>query len=129
MAFISGTAGSVAYVNSGTTAITSAHEWSIDIGQKMPEVTAFGDSWEVFIPGIRNWKGSVSIRHDPAQVSQDFVRNMLIGGSAPVVFRFAKGANIYSGSAMPSTGKPGIAYDGAAVTAYDLQGSGPLAYA
>lgn len=129
MAFVSGTAGSVAYVNSGTTAIVSAYQWSLDIGQKPNEVTAFGDGWEVYIAGLRNWKGSMGIRHDPAQTSQDFVRNMLLGGSAPLVFRFAMGSNIYSGSALPSGGKPDIAYDGVAMTSYDLQGSGPLSYA
>lgn len=129
MAFQSGTAGSVAYVNSGTTSVTSAYEWSIDIGQNTPEVTAFGDSFKVFIAGIREWKASFGVRNDAAQTSQDFVRNLIIGGSVPLVFRFAMGTNIYSGSALPTGAKPSLAYDGAGMISYDLQGSGPLTYA
>jgi hypothetical protein len=100
----------------------------LDVTQNAPEVTAFGDSFKNFIQGIREWKGSLGVRADPSQASQDVVRNMLIGGSAPIVFRFFMGSNYYSGSAFPSNGKPEIAYDGAAMLSYDLQGCGSLSY-
>ena len=129
MAFASGTAGSVAYVSGGTTSIVSAHEWSLDAEMKTSTVTAFGDQWDVNIPSIRSWKGSLGIRHDGSQASQDFIRNMILNGSAAITHRFSAGTNTYTGSALATGGKFDIAYDGAAETKYDLTGSGPLSYA
>ena len=128
MAFQSGTAGSAAYVNSGTTAVVGAHEWSIDISQNTPEVTAFGDSWKVYIAGIREWKASLGVRADLSDATQVFVRNLIIGGSAPLVFRFYQAGSVYAGSALVTGSKPEIAYDGAAMISFDLTGCGALSY-
>ncbi len=128
MAFVSGTAGSVAYVNSGTPIVTGVHEWSLNIGQDTPEVTAFGDGWRVFINGIKEWDGSFALYKDTAGTAQDFVRNMILGGSVPLVFRFAAGTNYYSGSVMPTGASPAIAYDGVWEDSYDVKGSGPLSF-
>jgi hypothetical protein len=128
VAYQSGTAGSVVIVTGGTPIVTGVHEWSLDIGQETPEVTAFGDSWKAFLPGIREWSGSFGIRLDPAGTVQDYVRNMLLGGSAAIVFRFATGANYFSGSALVNGGAPEDAYDGAAETSYDVQGTGALSW-
>src|SRR5688500_462641 len=100
MAFVSGAAGSVALVNAGTTLVGGAHEWSIDIGAEVPEVTAFGDQWRVYVPGIREWTASVTMHADPADAAQTSIRGLLTGGSVPVTFRFYAGTNFYSGSAM-----------------------------
>jgi hypothetical protein len=128
MAFVSGTAGSVTYVSGGTPIITGVHEWSLDVGQDTPEVTAFGDGWRVYINGIKEWSGSFALYKNPAGTAQDFVRNMLVGGSVPIVFQFYGGTNYYSGSAMPTKAAPAIAYDGVWEDSYDIQGSGPLSY-
>lgn len=128
MAYVSGTAGSVSYVSGGTTVVGGAHEWSLDLGQETPEVTAFGENWRAFIPGIREWSGSLSAHLDPANAGQTFVRNALIGGSVGIEFRFAAGSNYYSGSALITGASPGIAYDGAATLDFDLQGTGALAF-
>lgn len=128
MAFISGTAGSVVYVSGGTTAVVGAYEWSLDVGQETPEVTAFGDQWRVYLPGIREWSGSFGMRGDTSAASQAFVRAMLFGGSAGVEFRFFAGTNYYSGSALATGGAPEIAYDGALENSFDIQGSGPLTF-
>lgn len=128
MSFVSGTAGSVAFVSGGTTILAKAHQWSIDISQAAPDVTAFGDSFKNFIGGIREWKATAGIRVDPAQASQDAARNMILNGSAAIEFRFYLGTNYYSGSAFPTSAKPEIAYDGAAMNSYDLQGTGSLGY-
>jgi predicted secreted protein len=128
MAFISGTAGSVAYISGGTTTIVGAHEWSLDIGGETPEVTAFGDQWRVYLPGIREWSASVSVRADGDAASQTFVRNLLLGGSVATAFRFYQGTNFYAGSAIATGASPSIAYDDAATMDVDLQGSGALSY-
>lgn len=128
MAFVSGTAGNVTYVSGGTTTIVGVHEWSLDVGQETPEVTAFGDQWRVYVPGIREWSGSFGMHGDPAAASQAFIRNLQIGGSAAMVFQFLMGTNYFSGSAMVSGHSPEVAYDGVFEDSFDLQGSGPLSF-
>lgn len=128
MAYVSGTAGSVAYVSGGTTSIAGVHEWSIDIGQDTPEVTAFGDGWRNYVNGIKEWSGSFGVRKDPAVTAQDTVRGYLIGGSAPVVHRFYAGTNYYSGSVIVTGSSPELAFDGTWEDSFDFQGVGPLTY-
>lgn len=128
MAFVSGTAGSIAYVSGGTTTVSGAHEWSLDIGQETPEVTAFADSFRNYIQGIREWSGSFGLHGDPASAGQTFVRNLLLGGSAPLEFRFYAGTNYYSGSALVTGAAPEIAFDGAWENSFDIQGCGTLTY-
>lgn len=128
MAYVSGTAGSVAFVSGGTSLVAGAYSWSLDISQGMPETTVFGDSWKTFLPGIREWTGTVELIKDPAGGAQGTVQSLLIGGSAAIVFRFYEGANFYAGSALVSGGAPEVSYDDRAVISYDLTGSGPLAY-
>lgn len=129
MAYQSGTAGSVVIVSGGTSIVGGVREWSLDVGQDTPEVTVFGDSWRVYIAGLRGYTGSLTLLHDGANTPQGTVRAAILGGSAPFEFRFAQGASIYSGSAIPNSWAPTIAYDGVAEIAAGLQGSGPLAYA
>lgn len=126
MAYQSGTAGSVAYVSGGTTVVVGVHEWSIDVGQDTPETTAFGDQWRSFVAGIREWTGSMGMHGDAVAASQAFIRNLQIGGSAALVFRFYAGTNYYEGSAMVSGHSPEIAFDGIYEDSFDLQGTGPL---
>lgn len=128
MSYVSGTAGSVAYVSGGTTVMAGVHEWSIDVGQDTPETTAFGDQWRTYVAGIREWTGSMGMHGDPAASSQDFVRDLQTGGSAAVEFRFYAGTNYYSGSAIVTGHSPEVAYDGIFEDSFDLQGSGALAF-
>lgn len=128
MAFVSGTAGSVAFVSGGTSLITGAYSWGLDIGQETPETTAFGDSWKTYLPGIREWTGTLELIKDPAGGAQGTVQSLIIGGSAAIVFRFYEGSNFYAGSAYVSGGAPEISYDDKAVISYDLTGHGPLSY-
>lgn len=125
---VSGTAGSVSYVSGGTTAIAAVHQWSLDISRDTPEITAMGDSWRAYVNGIGGWTGSLQIRNDAGDASQAFVRNLILGGSASLVFRFLAGTNYYSGSAFVNGASPELAYDGVWGTSHDLQGNGPLAY-
>lgn len=128
MSYISGTAGSVAVVSGGTTLFAGATEWSLDLGQNTPEVTAFGDSWRNYLPGIREWTGAVTLHADPADSAQTTARNLIINGSAPVTFRFYAGTNYYSGSALVTGQSPTITFDGVYDSSIDLQGCGPLSY-
>lgn len=128
MAFVSGTAGSVAFVSGGTAVLTGAYSWSLDISQETPEVTAFGDSWGVFLPGIRSWTATIELIKDAALAVQGSVHAMITGGSAAAVFRFYEAGTVYSGSALVTGASPEISYDDKAVISYDLQGSGPLTF-
>lgn len=128
MAYVSGTAGSVAYVSGGTTVVAGVHEWSIDVGQDTPETTAFGSNWRTFIAGIREWTASMGMRGDPAAASQEFIQDLQTGGSTSLEFRFYAGTNYYSGSAMVTGHSPEVAFDGIYEDAFDLQGSGPLTF-
>lgn len=125
---VSGTAGSVAYVSGGTTIVTAVHQWSLDISRDTPETTAMGDNWRVYINGLGAWTGSMQLRNDAGDASQAFVRNLVLGGSAAITFRFLAGTNYYSGSALVNGASPELAYDGVWGTSHDLQGSGALSY-
>lgn len=128
MAYVSGTAGSVAYVSGGTTVMAGVHEWSIDVGQETPETTAFGDQWRTHVAGVREWTGAMAMHGDPDAPSQDFVRDLQTGGSASVEFRFYAGTNYYVGSALVTGHSPEVSYDGIFEDSFDLQGSGPLLF-
>lgn len=128
MAYTSGTAGSVAFVSGGTTVITGAYSWSLDISMETPETTAFGDSWKTYLPGIREWTGTIELIKDPASGVQGSVQALIIGGSAAAVFQLYEGTKYYNGSAYVSGGAPEISYDDKAVISYDLTGHGPLSY-
>lgn len=128
MAYISGTAGSVAFVSGGTSVLTGAYSWALDISQETPETTVFGDSWKTYLPGIREWTATVDLIADPANVVQGSVHAMILGGSAAAVFRFYESGTVYSGSALVTGAAPEISYDDRAVISYDLTGSGPLSF-
>lgn len=128
MAYVSGTAGSVAYVSGGTTVVAGVHEWSIDVGQETPETTAFGDQWRTHVAGIREWSASMGMHGDPAASSQNFITNLQTGGSASVEFRFFAGTNYYAGSGIVTGHSPEVAFDGIYEDSFDLQGSGPLTF-
>lgn len=128
MAFVGGTAGSVVVVSGGTTTVGGVKEWSLDIGHNVVETTVFGDAWRSYIAGIREFSGSLTLISDDSDSAQTTVRNAIIGGSAPFEFRFHKGSNYYSGSALVSGLSPGISYDGVGEDSADFQGSGALTY-
>lgn len=128
MAYVSGTAGSVAYVSGGTTVVSGVSEWSLDVSQDTPETTAFGDQWRTFVAGIREWTGSMGMHGDPTAASQGFIRNLQTGGSTAITFRFYAGTNYYEGSAMVSGHSPEVSYDGIFEDSFDLQGSGALSF-
>lgn len=125
---VSGTAGSVAYVSGGTTTVAGVHEWNLDIGRDTPEITAFGDSMRAYVQGIGEWSGSFMLHNDAGDASQALVRNLIVGGSAALPFRFYAGTQYYSGSIFINGSGPEMAYDGVFDTSYDFQGSGPLSY-
>lgn len=128
MAYVSGTAGSVAYVSGGTTAVVGVHEWSIDVGQDTPETSAFGSNWRTFVAGIREWTGSMGMHGDPDAASQTFINSLQLGGSVALPFRFYAGTHYYEGSAIVTGHAPEVAYDGLYEDSFDLQGTGPLTF-
>lgn len=128
MAPVSGTAGSVGIVNSGTTVFTRLKEWSLNITQNLVDVSAMGMSWKEFINGMREFDGNVAFYGDPTDSAETLVRNAIIGGSAAFVFQFYQGTNYYAGSCLPKKFSPKLTYDGALSPAVDLQGTKSLSY-
>jgi hypothetical protein len=124
MAQYSGTAGSVVYMTGGTTAIGEIMEWSFDPDMSEVEVTAFGDRYGEFIPGINRATGSFSGNFDAADTSQLALVNSYLGGSA-VALRLQQGAKYWNIGTSYITGfSNSISYDGKGEISYDFRVSG-----
>lgn len=128
MAALSGTAGSVSYAGTaiGTASIVGISEWSLDFTMNEVETTAFGDSWQDFIDGIKGWSGSFSGNHD-TDSSQTTLRNAALGGSA-ILLRFHDGNGMWSGTAYLNGLGRQISVDGKSEATYNFVGKGAITY-
>jgi hypothetical protein len=90
------------------------------------ETTAFGDSWQSFIDGIKGWSGSFSGNHD-TDSSQTTLRNAALGGSV-VAVRLHDGSGYWSGTAYLNGVGRQISVDGKSEATYDFVGKGALSY-
>lgn len=112
----------------GTAAIVGIGEWSLDMGQDVPEVTAFGDTWKQFLAGLREYSGSFSGKSD-TDSSVATIRNAMLGGSAITLRLYDAAATYYNcGTVLLSGGNPTISIDGVGEDSWDFQGSGALTY-
>lgn len=131
MAALSGTAGSVAYTLAGTVvgtaSIVGMSEWSLDFTMNEVETTAFGDSWQTFIDGIKGWSGSFSGNHD-TDTSQTTLRNAALGGSV-VAIRLHDGSGAWTGTALLNGLGRQMSVDGKSEATYDFVGKGAISYA
>lgn len=129
MAALSGTAGSVVYTTGGTTAAGEIAEWSLDLSHAPVETTAFGDTWERYVPSIRGATGSFAGNFDNSDTVQTNLRNAMLGGSALSLRCYVNGSNYFSiGTAYLTGMSPSISVDGKADVSYDFQVSGPVTF-
>ena len=126
---LSGTAGSVAYITGGTTAVGSIKEWSLSLTHNPVETTAFADVWQTYIASIRGATGSFSGNGDINDSAHTSLRNAMIGGSA-VALRFYNGPDYYweAGTAYLTGNERSISNDGKLELSYDFTVSGAIIY-
>jgi len=130
MAALTGTAGSVVYTTGGTTAVGEIREWSLDLSHSPVDVTAFGDSWERYVPSIRGASGSFGGNLDTADAAQTSLRNTMLGGSALSLRLYVSPTSYYNvGTAYLTGNSPGVSVDGKVDVGYDFQVSGPVTFA
>jgi len=126
MAALTGTAGSVVY---GGTAVGEIREWSLDLSHSPVDVTAFGDSWERYVPSIRGSTGSFSGNMDTTDVVQTALRNTMLGGSALAFKLYVSPTAFYNvGTAYLTGNSSGVSVDGKVDVGYDFQVSGPVTF-
>lgn len=127
MAALSGTAGSVTI---GTTAVAGEmSEWSLDVGHSPVQVTAFGDSWEEYIPSLRNATGTFSGNFDNSDTGQTTLINTMLGGSAVALRCYVSASKYFNiGTAYLTAMNPAISVAGKADVAFSFQVSGPVTF-
>ena len=77
-----------AYVEIGATLAGNAAEVSIDVGVDAPEATTFSTGgWRSYLPGLKQWSGSVSVMNDFAASAVDSDIWALLGSTASFAFR------------------------------------------
>lgn len=129
MAALSGTAGSVVYTTGGTTLIAGLAEWSIDISMSPVEDTEFGQSWDTFVPSIRNYTGSFSGNHQNSDTAFTNIQNAMLGGSAIALRLYTSSTKYWNvGTAYVTGQSNSIGVKGKADGSFNFQGSGPLTY-
>ena len=113
MAALSGTAGSVVYMTGGTTLVGEISEWRMDMTMSPIETTAFGDSWNTFIPSTRGATGSFSGNFDPADAAQGSIVAAMMAGSAIALRLYASASKYFNvGTAYVNSMGPGISQKG-----------------
>lgn len=113
MAALSGTAGSVVYMTGGTTLVGELTEWRMDMTMSPVETTAFGDSWNKFIPSTRGATGSFSGNFDPSNGAQGSIVSAMLGGSAIALRLYASASKYFNiGTAYVNSMGPGISQKG-----------------
>lgn len=128
MAAFSGTAGSVVLYGTAGTVIAGMSEWSLDGSMSPVETTDFGDSWDTFVPSVRNATGSFSGNRDDTAAQSTLV-NAFLGGSA-MTLRFYENATKYweAGTAYITGMNPSLSVKGKGEMSFSYQASGPVTY-
>ena len=110
---LSGTAGSVVFMTGGTTLVGEITEWRMDFAMSPVETTAFGDSWNTFIPSTRGATGSFSGNFEPGNAVQGSVVSAMLGGSAIALRLYASASKYFNvGTAYVNSMGPGISQKG-----------------
>jgi len=104
-------------------------EWSLDVGHAPVQVTAFGDSWEEYIPSLRNATGTFSGNFDNSDSGQMTLISSMLGGSAVVLRCYVSSTKYFSvGTAYLTAMNPAINVAGKADVAFSFQVSGPVTF-
>lgn len=129
MAAFSGTAGSVTCHTGGTILSAGIAEWTLDGSMSSVESTAFGDSWDTYVPSVRNATGSFSGNNEQADAGQLALKNSFLGGSA-IILRLYENATKYwlVGTAYITGMSPTVSVKGKGDISFNFQASGPVTY-
>ena len=129
MAAFSGTAGSVVYATGGTTLVGGISEWSIDISMSPVEDTEFGQTFDTFVPSVRNYTGSFSGNHPNSDAAFTNLQNAMIGGSAVSLRLYINATKYWNvGTAYITGQSSGVSAKGKGEGSFNFQGSGALTY-
>ena len=128
MAAFSGTAGSVILYGTAGTVVSGIGEWSFDGSMSPVETTKFGDSWDTFVPSVRNATGSFNGNRDNT-AAQSTLINAFLGGSA-VNLRLYEGASNYwdAGTVYITGMSPAVSAKGKGEISFNFQVSGPATF-
>ena len=129
MAAFSGTAGSVTCHTGGTILSAGISEWSLDGSMSPVETTEFGQTWDTFVPSVRNATGSFSGNKEQADTGQTALMNSFLGGSA-IILRLYEDATKYwlVGTAYITGMSPTTSVKGKGEISFNWQASGPVTY-
>ena len=130
MAAVTGKGGSIVY-DGGS--VATIHDWSMDIGNNLHDVTSFTTSaaqWRSFVAGLSDFSGSIDGTFDPASTGQnDLIVNTLTPVSAAAVFELDQTAGgKLSGSLFVESLSVGTPIDGLVDMSWSYQGTGTLTY-
>ena len=126
MAALSGTAGSVLV---GTALVGEISEWSFDMSHSPVETTAFGDSWQEYIPSLRGASGSFSGNFDSADTAQTSLTNAFLAGSAVALKLYVSATKYFTAGTAYLTGQTNnISVAGEADVSWSFQNSGPVTF-
>ncbi len=130
MAAVTGKGGSILYAAGS---VATIHEWSMDIGNNLHDVTSFTTSaaqWRTFVAGLSDFSASADGTFDPSSTGQN---NMIVDSLTPVsaaaVFELDQTAGgKLSGNVFVEGLSVGAPIDGLVGMSWSLQGTGTLTY-
>lgn len=126
MAAISGTAGSV---TAAGTVIGEMAEWALDLAHSPVETTAFGDSWQDYVPSLRGATGSFSGNFDHTNAVQTALINTMLGGSAVALKLYVDATKYFNvGTAYLTGQNNAVSVAGKADVGWNFQVSGPVTF-
>ncbi len=130
MAAVTGKGGSILYAGGS---VATIHNWSIDVGNNLHDVTSFTTSaaqWRTFTAGLSDFAGAIDGTFDPSSTGQN---NMIVDSltpvSAAVVFELDQTAGgKLSGNMFVEGLSIGADIDGLVDMGWSYQGTGTLTY-
>lgn len=129
MAAFSGTAGSVTCHTGGTILTAGISEWSLDGSMSPVEVTNFGETWDSYVPSVRNATGSFSGNREQSDAGQAALVNAFLGGSAMILRLYENSTKYWLvGTAYITGMSPTVGVKGKGEMSFNFQASGPVTY-
>lgn len=127
MAAFSGTAGSVSYASGGDATLVGISEWSLDTSMSPPEATEFGDSWDEYVPSVRNATGSFSGNRSIG-ATQDLILSKFVAGDLLFVRLHEDASKRWLGTVLFTGVSPSLSVKGKGEISYNFQVVGALTY-
>ncbi|MCP4567639.1 MAG: hypothetical protein GY841_08675 [FCB group bacterium] len=123
MAAIHGKGGSITFTGLTPVEVTS---WSADASVDMAEISAMGDSWKTYYPGLKDWTATVELIWDDGWDATD--TTSLLGTTATLVLEMIDAEDNIEGTAYCTGMSVNAGIDGVVTATFNFQGSGALAW-